>query len=162
MTKLLLFGQFNIVIQPTDPLNLTHTEIINSNNGSYVLQIAHDPAGEDYLIIVTSTYNTNDGGVGTFNRQYMVTFKGPTKLIPYWPSDWYKYLAWMACIGVGLVARKPWVEEIIVVIAVLASSFYALGWLYELGDAYCILVVTLLWVVGVGSVFLKREREGRM
>lgn len=161
MTKLMLFGQYNIGIQPSDPMNLSHTEIISANNGSYVYTIAHDPAGEDYLVIITGTYTTNTGGTGTINRQYMVTFKGPTRLIPYWPSDWYKFLAWMACIGVGLVARKPWVEEIIVVLAAMASSFYALGWLYELGDGYMIVVITILWVVGVGSIILKREREAR-
>jgi hypothetical protein len=161
-TAVQLFGQYNIGIQPDDLQILAHTETINSNNGSYVHDIDHDPAGEDYLVIVTGTYTTANGGTSTLYREYTVSFKGPSRFIPGMPSDWYKYMCFMAFIGVGLVVRKPWVEEGLVVLAVMASVFYCIGWMYEYGDAYCILAITLLWVIGVGSVSLKREREGRM
>jgi YVTN family beta-propeller protein len=157
-----LFGEYNIGIQPDNLQILSHTEIINSNNGSYVHDIDHDPAGEDYLVIVTGTYTTANGGTSSLYREYTVSFKGPSRFIPGLPSDWYKYLCFMSFIGVGLVVRKPWVEEGLVVLAVMASVFYCIGWMYEYGDAYCIIAITLLWVIGVGSVSLKREREGRM
>jgi hypothetical protein len=156
----MLFGQFNIGLQPAGMQELVHSELINNNNGTYTLNIAHDPSGEDYLIIISSNYTTATGSTGTIHREYTVSYKGPTKAIPYFPATWYKYLAWGALIVISLVVGKYFVPEAGVVISVVASVFYTIGWFYEFGDAYMLLALSFCWVGSIALLFMKREKEG--
>jgi PKD repeat protein len=121
-----------------------------------------DPAGKTYVVYVNSTYTLANGGTGTLSRAYTVSFPGPLRMIPGLPGPWYKYLAIVALIVIGLIAGKFGVEESSVAICVFASVFFAMQWFYEINNWYMGFVIGAAWTMTIASIWYKREREGKI
>jgi hypothetical protein len=148
----------------TDPANKTllAAEPFLGGPISYNYHIASDPTGLDYYIEFEATYTDANGNSATIERSYMVSYHGPLRVIPGWPADWYKYIAWISIIIVGAVVGKFGIEEGAVTIAAMFTVYSCLDWFYEFGDSYQQTVMAIMWIGAVGLVWLKREREGRM
>jgi hypothetical protein len=146
-----------------DPANMTllHTETITGDQDiSYNYHITGDPTGLDYFVTFTAEYTDSNGNTATVERPYQISYHGPLRVIPGWPLNWYKYLAWGAMLIVGAVIGKFALAEGAVTITVMATMAYCFNWFYEYGDEYCRTIMAVMWVGSVGLVWLKREREG--
>ncbi len=146
---------------PVDLLQ-TYSQVYVGNITQVYNIVDNDPAGKTYIVYFNSTYNLANGGTGHLQRTYTVSFPGPMRLIPGCPASWYKYLAFIILIVIGLIAGKFGVEEASIAICFFASVFFAMQWFYEINAWYMGFVLGAAWIMSIASVWYKREREGRI